>query len=302
MKSDISFKQLEAFCAVVEDRSFLAAARRLRLKQPTISAHVTHLEKQIGASLLTRSKKEILATPEGNILYRYGNEIIKLSQKALAEINQANGTETGAVKMGASNLPGTYLLPRILKGFRRKFPHINVNLKLGDSEEIVNDVQSGRLEVGVAWINKKLPRNLASKYFDRDKLVLVVPKNHDWCRRRSVSASELKTEPFLMREQGSALKELFIRALALRSMKLDDLNIIAELGSNDSLKESIKNGLGVGILPSLAVSDEVEKGQLKIIELQDLAMPVRMYLIYNKTRPLSALAGILLKYFSSGRP
>lgn len=302
MKSDISLKQLEAFCAVIEQGSFSAAARRLNLSQPTVSAHLTRLEKQIGASLLTRRKKEILATPEGNILYRYGNEIINLSKKVLAEINQTNGPEAGAVKMGASNLPGTYLLPRILKGFRRKFPHINVNLKLGDSEQIINDIISNNLEVGVAWINKKLPRNLGSKYFARDKLVLVAPKNHEWCRRRSVSASELKAEPFLMREQGSALKELFIRALALRNIKLKDLNIIAELGSNDSLKESIKNGLGVGILPSLAVSDEVKKGQLKIISVTGLSMPVQMCLIYNKTRPLSALAGRLVKHFSSARP
>ena len=301
MKSDISFKQIEAFCAVVEDKSFLAAAQKLGLKQPTISAHITHLEKQMGVSLLTRTKKAIVPTPEGNILYRYGTEIIRLSKKTMTEINQVSNIETGSVIMGASNLPGTYLLPRLLKGFRKKFPHINVNLKLGDSEQIINDIISNNLEVGVAWINKKLPGNLAVKYFDQDKLVLVVPKNHSWCRRRSVLSLELKQEPFLIREQGSALKELFIKALARQNMKLKDLNIIAELGSNDSLRESIKNGLGVGILPSLVVSDEVKKGKLKIIAVRDLIMPVKMYIIYNKTRPLSTLADILVKYFSSTR-
>ena len=290
MGTDISFKQLEAFCGVIEHRSFSIAAEKLGLRQPTISAHITRLEKQLNTKLLNRTKNQ--PTEQGRIFYKHASFIVDSVKQMLSAVRLSANNE---ITIGASNLPGTYLLPELLNAFRNKYPGVKLHLKLSGSDEIIKDVSEGKLEIGVVGIIGTPSHNLAVKYFSADNLVLAVPQKHRWSKLNSVTIQELKQEPFLIREKGSASRKLLMKKLSSKGIGLNDLNIVAELASNDDIKEAVKRGLGVAILPSLAIRNEVKSHSLKILRITGISLSIRIYLIHSKNRPLSSAAGNLVR-------
>ncbi len=294
MGADISFKQLEAFSTVVEHRSFSIAADKLGLRQPTVSAHITHLEKQLNTKLLDRTKNQ--PTGQGRIFYKHASFIANRVKQMLSEVRLSNNNE---ITIGASNLPGTYLLPELLNAFRNKYPDVKLHLKLSGSDEIIKGVSEGKLEIGVVGIIATPSRNLAIKYLSADNLVLAVPQKHRWSKRNSVTAQELKQEPFLLREKGSASRKLFMERLSSKGLGLNDLNIVAELSSNDDIKEAVKRKLGVAILPSLAIRNEIKSHSLKALRITGISLSIRMYLIHRKNRPLSSAARNLLSWIKN---
>ena len=175
----MDLRQLEVFAGVYELRSFSRTASALRLTQSTVSEHVRLLEEELGTRLFDRLSRETVPTRAGELLYGYAKQMLALRSEARQALDQFLGQVTGALLVGASSIPGEYVLPPIIGRFRERHPRVSITLQISDSRGIVQSVLDGQVEVGVVGADPS-GRGLEAKPLMSDELVLVVPAGHAW--------------------------------------------------------------------------------------------------------------------------
>ncbi len=264
----ITLQQMEAVISLVEEGSFSRAAKRMFLTQPALTKNIKNAEDYLGVRLVNRSNLGTSLTPEGKILYNYAQRMVKLRDEAREKILTLRENVGGNIYISASTIPATYILPHVLSSFAKIHPDIRVYIKTADSEEAMNMVLENEAEIGC--IGKK-PSNkkLTAEPLWKDRLILAIPRHHRWRKKKSVILSELLKEPFVVREKGSATRELFESCLKeSKSISLSQFNICSELGSSEAIKEAIIAGLGVSVISIHAVERELSQGLLLEIPLQ----------------------------------
>lgn len=292
---DFSFRELEVFCKVVELESFSKAAKAVFLVQASVSERIASLEKKVGVRLLDRLGRKVIPTAAGELLHKHATLLLEMKETAQLEIEKFMGLEQGEVFMGGSTIPGEYILPNLLGRFNKKYPHLSVKLTIADSSEIENQVLAGKLEIGVVG-SKSTHENILCQKLWKDELVLAVPVQHPWARRKTVSLKELKETPFILREDGSGT--LKILENYLRDYGEDGTNALktfARFGSSTAVKEGIKAGIGVSILSSRAIDTELKAGLLKALKVKGLLMSRNFFLIRNKLRIASPSCQAMLE-------
>jgi DNA-binding transcriptional LysR family regulator len=293
---DFDLRQLEIFCKVVELESFSKAANVVFLAQASVSERIANLESSVGTKLLDRLGRKVVPTRAGELLYKHGVLLLEMKRTACLEMGHFLGLKQGEIHMGGSTIPGEYILPQIIGRFHMKFPLIKVMLTISDTTEIRTRVLEGVLELGV--IGSKTPhKNLIHHELWEDELVLAVPKQHRWARKKAVLPEELIEEPFILREIGSGTLRIMEKYLKDSELKdTDSLDVVARFGTSTAVKEGIKSGLGVSILSSRAIDTELKTGILKAIRVKGLPMMRRFYLIRDKRRIASPPCHTLLDF------
>jgi DNA-binding transcriptional LysR family regulator len=288
-KTSYDFHQLEVFCGVVETGSFSAAAARLGLTQPTVSAHIMAVEKNTGVSLIDRKGRNVQPTAAGRVFYNHALKMLAMKNEADRSIGMLADIVTGSVVIGGSNIPGTYFLPRSIAAFRKERPGVAASLKVGGSQEVIDMADAGEVELAVVG---KAPAGKNFEYNEiwSDELVLVVYPGHPRAADVAVSVRALAVEPFIMREKGSAMREFMEKTFADKGVKLKDLNIVCELGGTESVKQAVIAGAGVAVLSSKAIEAEERAGLLRGVPIRGSNMRRRFLLIRDKRRALSAAA------------
>jgi DNA-binding transcriptional LysR family regulator len=293
---DFSFRELEIFCKVVELESFSRAAEAVFLVQASVSERIASLEKKIGTRLLDRLGRKVIPTAAGELLHKHATLLLEMKETAQLEIESFLGLEQGEVSMGGSTIPGEYILPDLIGRFNKKYPHLSVKLTIADSSEIENRVLAGKLEIGVVG-SKSLHANLLCQKLWEDELVLAVPVQHRWARRKAVSPQELRKTPFILREEGSGtLKILETYLHESGEGGTDALQVCARFGSSTAVKEGIKSGLGLSILSARAIDTELKAGILKALKVKGLSMSRHFFLIRNKLRIASPSCKAILDF------
>ncbi len=280
---NITLQQMEALIYLVEERSFSRAAARMLLTQPALTKQIRHVEDCLGVKVVNRSRDGVSLTPEGKILYDAVRRIVRLRRDAADKIDQLRKQPCGDVYLSASTIPATYILPRAVSAFKKEHPDIRIFLKTEDSEEVINQVLDREVEIG--FIGKS-PQNakLIAEPVWHDRLILVVPADHRWTKKESVAVSELMKEPFVLREKGSATRDVFeLYMKEQKDVRLADFNICGELGSSEAIKEAVLAGLGISVLSAHAVARELASGMLFEIPLASCRIERRFYLIYLKS-------------------
>lgn len=278
----ITIQQMEAIISLVEEGSFSRAAKRMLLTQPALTKNIKNAEDCLGVKLANRSSAGISLTPEGKILYDYAKRMIKLRDEAREKVIALGKDACGNIYVGASTIPATYILPRVLSEFNKINYGIRIHIKVADSEEAMNMVLDNEVEMG--FIGKKpLNRKLVADPLWKDRLVLAVPEDHPWCKKKSITLPELLNEPFVIREKGSATRELFESCLKRSaSTSLAQFNIRGELGSSEAIKEAVIAGLGVSVISIHAVWRELSQGSLFEVPIQGNPMERSLYLIHKR--------------------
>jgi len=285
----LDIRRLEVFCKVVELKSFTRAAEAVLLSQPTVSEHIRLLEESVGEKLLDRLGREILPTGAGEILYRYARRIIHLRDEAQQSIDQYRGRLSGHLTLGASTIPGTYLLPKLLESFHEHHRHVRLTLQIGGSGQVADDVLHGQIELGI--IGSPNPDGkLETQKIPGDELLLALPANHRWHHRATVSPAELLQEPFIQREPGSGTRQVTEEILSAEGIAPGRLNVVAEMGSSEAVRQGVKSGIGVAILSSLAIEEDLNNGSLASITLEGFHFERSFYLVQRRNRHLSPLA------------
>ncbi len=291
----MNIHRLAIFCKVLELRSFTKAAEAVCLTQPTVSEHVRALEEVVGEKLVDRLGREALPTPVGKILYQYAKDIIRLRDEAVQAIEKFRGNLSGTLCIGASTIPGTYILPELIGDFKKMCPSIQITLKISDSTEVVDRIADGMVEFGVIGASWEDRRITLEEVFS-DELVLAVYRGHPWEARRSVGIEELAEQPFILRERGSGTRMVMNQALDAIGFSATRLNLVAEMGSTEAVRQGIKSRIGISILSRRAVAEDVEHGSLFIVSVEGLHLYRPFYLAQRKNRQPSPLCSAFLDY------
>jgi DNA-binding transcriptional LysR family regulator len=277
----ITIQQMEAIISLVEERSFSRAAKRMLLTQPALTKNIKNAENYLSVRLVNRSNAGISLTPEGKIIYDYAQRMVKLRDEVKTKIIKLHENTGGNIYIGASTIPATYILPRALSAFSKTNHDIRIYIKTADSEEAMNMVLDNEVEIGCIG-KKPLNKKLMAEPLWKDHLILAVHKLHPWRKKKSITLPELLNEPFVIRENGSATRELFDSCLKeSRSMSLSQFNIRCELGSSEAIKEAVIAGLGVSVISIHAVERELSQKLLFEVPIQGCPMERKFYLIYK---------------------
>lgn len=288
-------RRLEIFCKVIELGSFTKAAAGLSVSQPTVSEHMRVLEETVGERLIDRFGREIRTTSAGRLFYRYAKEIVRMRDEALAALEQFKGNLAGRLILGASTIPGTYMLPKFIGGFKFAHPAIQITLRISDTANIVDMVRENDLEVGLVGSQVQDKRVVMEEIFS-DELILVVYPGHRWAKRRKVKISELLSEPFILRERGSGTRMVMNRILQEQGADPTEFTEVAEMGSTEAVRQGIKSRIGISILSLQAVSEDIESGKLVRVNIDSVRFLRPLYLVQRKHRHTSPLCQAFIHY------
>lgn len=287
--------RLEVFCKVLELQSFTKAADAVCLTQPTVSEHIRALEETVGEKLVDRLGREVLPTPAGKILYRYARDMILLRDEAIQALEKFKGKLSGHLLMGASTIPGTYILPPLIGSFKASHPSIQITLKIGSSGEIVQGLLDGKLElglIGARWDDRKI---VLEEIFS-DELVLAVYPEHPLARKNEVNLEEIAGEPFILRERGSGTRLVMKHALEEHGFAVSRLSVVAEMGSTEAVRQGIKARIGISILSSRALAEDIEHKCLVAVPLKGFRFLRSFYLAQRRNRQASPLCTAFLNH------
>ena len=290
----MELRYLEIFCRVVELKSFSKAAEVLFLTQPTISNHIKALEDEAGIQLLDRLGRNVLPTKAGEILYSYAKEIVKLKSNAAQELNKFMGNVKGSLIIGGSTIPGEYILPEYIAQFKKAHPDVAVTLRLGDTQDITDMVMDGSIEMGVIG-SKADDKRIDCREFLKDELALVASARHFKGIKNQIDIKDLKKLPFIMREKGSGSRKALEETLKKNGVSIETLNIAAEVGSTEAVKQSVRAGIGVSLLSLFAVKDEMPRKTLRKISIKDFRVSRHFYIATDKARAISPICQSFIK-------
>lgn len=281
--------QLQIFCRVVETRSFSKAAEGVRLSQPTVSSHIKDLEDHFGCALIDRLGRQAVPTQAGELLYRHARRLLALRDEIETVMARYQGKTLGRLTVGGSTIPGGYLLPPIVGRFQKRHPGVTLSLVVADTGEILRRVLEGALELGVVGAAPR-ERQLVHEVVLADTLRLIVPGDHPWASRREVPFALLRNEPFILREEGSGTRQAIEEALHRAGSGVEDLRVAAKMGSTEAVRQGIREGIGVSILSTLAVREDLAAGRLGALRVQGLALTRHFHLVRHRRRTPAPLA------------
>ncbi|MDQ7093989.1 selenium metabolism-associated LysR family transcriptional regulator [Desulfosporosinus sp. PR] len=294
------FDLLRLYAQVVEEQSFTVVARKLEISQPAVSNQMRALEEKLGVKLLYRKGKGFALTQEGEILYRHAKHILDAWADLIQEIGNSERVMSGKIHIGASHIPGEYLLPAYLASFRQLYPDITFKLTIGDSLEIAEKVVAHEVDfavVGAVFDTEKL----TSEYWLKDELVLLAAKDHPLCSEPSTNLRALQACPMVLRESGSGHRRAFEEALVKRGLDLNDFNVVLEVGSTEGVKNSVRSGLGYSFLSRHAI-EHGEKFGLVEITVADFKLERGFYLLTRRNKSLPSIAEECYRYLLNQKP
>ncbi len=283
--------KLAVYCKVVELKSFTRAAEAMLLSQPTISEHIRALEQETGQRLINRLGREIRVSESGKILYGYAQKMLRLQQEALTSLGKYSGNLAGRMAIGAGTIPGAYILPEKIGAFKKRYPDITITLRIAGSRTIAGEILSGELEMGILGAQWRENGLIWQEIFT-DELILAVAANHPWATQpepREITLEQLSAEPFIMRDHSSGTRRAVAQILEQQGLNPARLHVVAEMGSTEAIRQSIKAAIGVSILSSQAVRDDIAHGSLVAVALQGIRMIRPFYMVTRKNQALTPL-------------
>lgn len=281
----MTFRQVEIFLAVADARNFTRAAEALHLSQSTLSQHVRELEDELGVRLFDRLGRAVTLTEAGRLLQDHATRLTATLVSARRSMDELKGLERGSLVIGASTTPGIYVLPAVVAAFRRRYPGIDVSLRIANSAVIEERIRADAVDLGIVGghILRSNERCVATGLLD--ELLLIVAPTHPWAKRREVAPRELAGVQLLMREQGSATRQVTERTLRqagvsfMPSMELDHI---------EAIKQAVMAGLGVAFVSTYAIRGELATHRLRALRLRGLRVRRHFHVIHNEARTLTA--------------
>jgi DNA-binding transcriptional LysR family regulator len=275
---------LKIFVSVYKNKSFTKASEELLISQPTISEHVKNLENSLDCKLFDRLGRSIMPTAEGDILYPKALQLLDDLDKIQEEITAAGTGIKGKLVIGASTIPGTFILPRAAFSFKNQHPDVAFEILMEDSAKINNMILQHELLCGIVGA-KITSDKLDYSPLVEDEIILVAAPN--LLPSKSITPDKLATMPFLQREEGSGTRQTFENFLEQKILPTN-FNIVATLGSTSSVKQAVKEGLGVSVISRIAVQEELTNKTLQEIRIKNMKMKRKFYLVRHKKRTLPA--------------
>ncbi len=274
---------LKIFVSVYKNKSFTRASEELHISQPTISEHIKNLENSLDCRLFDRLGRSIMPTAEADVLYPKALQLLDDLDQIQQEVSAASIGIKGKLAIGASTIPGTYILPRAIYSFKKQYPEVGFEILIEDSAKITSMVLQHELLCGIVGARITSDKLLYEPLIE-DELVLVATKKV--LTQKTVTLAKLATIPFLQRETGSGTRQTFENFLKKNNISSSALNVVATLGSTSAVKQAVKENLGTSVISRIAVQEELDNNILQEIPIGNLKMKRKFYLVQQKKRTL----------------
>jgi DNA-binding transcriptional LysR family regulator len=266
-------RQLAAFCAVVERKSFSQAAERLGVTQPAVSLQIRSLEQRLGRQLLDRSGRRVEPTEAGLRLYASAQRLLQAEEQLLEDLESGDeDLVAGSLELGASTGPGGSVVPVLLCDFQERHPDVRVRLTVSDTQTVVARVAERELELGIVGAGRR-HRGVTFEPFFRDEVVLAVPAKHQFAGK-TVTLDQLRTEPLIVMQEGAGVRQVIEDELRKSGTRLRDLDVRLELGLQESVRSAVLAGHGVTFISRLAIESDIATGLIATARVRGLE-PVR---------------------------
>ncbi|MGN6565073.1 MAG: LysR family transcriptional regulator [Thermomicrobiales bacterium] len=279
----LDLHKLRVFAAVAEHEHYSRAADALRISQPALSVHVRDLERYFGVALFERAGRNVRLTDAGRLVQDYARRILALTVEMDEAVEDLRGLRAGQLRLGASTTIGEYLLPDALAAFRRQYPGVEVAVEIANTARIADRLRHGELHLGVIGEPLANPDLELTPYRD-DELVLIVPPNHPWATQ-TITIADLGTAQFVVREAGSATREVAEAALNAAGVRRTEA---LELGGTEAVKGAVAAGLGVAFVSACAVERELAAGWLARVSITGLVIQRQFQLVRRRGHRLTA--------------
>ncbi|SDT50877.1 DNA-binding transcriptional regulator, LysR family [Paenibacillaceae bacterium GAS479] len=272
---------LRSFREVAICGSYTKAAEQLGYAQSSVTAQIQKLEEAYGAVLLERRGRSMGLTDAGEKLLVYSNEILRLHAESLEAVSSASG---GSLSIGSIETLASFFLPSYMQAFRSSHPQASMTLLPGNEPELIREVKAGTLDAAFILDPPFRDSDLVVTMLREEQLVLVCPAEHRLADLCLASVSDLAGESLVLTENGCTYRAHLLRRLKETGT---EARISCELGSIEAIKQCVQRGLGIALLPAIAVQKEVEAGQLAVVKLEDESFQFFIQLVYNRKRWLS---------------
>jgi DNA-binding transcriptional LysR family regulator len=282
----MDFGQIEAFVQVATHNSFSRAAEVLQLTQPSITARIQALERELGEEMFERGGRGVKLTDAGRVFLPYVEHILQALQEGRDAVEEVRNVQLGSLRLGAAITITTYVLPGILHRFCQQFAGVDVVIRTGRSEQVLNMLLADEVQVGIIRA-LSAPEVETIPLYD-DEIVLVAYPEHQFARNGSATIGEAAREPIVLFDRGSSyygmIHDLFRKAAVIP-------NVAMELDSLEATKRMVEQGLGVALVPLVTVERELSQGTLVRVNLSDV-QPIKrpISLVYRKNRKRSRTA------------
>ena len=238
----------------------------------------------MGVQLLVRSTKDVILSEEGVLFYPYAVRLLKTENEALAHLNKTEAKVKGTVTIAASSVPGNYILPRILKQTRLKYPEIDYRMLEGDSSQVIQSVLRFEADLGIGSIRTNHEKCMCMPLL-KDQIVLATPNTEEYRSLNGVfPLDKLKKETFVIRESGSGTKIAYESIEKALNLHAKPLKIAMQAESSDLVRRSVEEGMGIAFVSSLAIQDSLALGKLLKFEFPNVNTERQIYLLYHKDR------------------
>jgi len=276
--------QLNIFLVAAEMENFTEAARHLNLSQPSVSAQVQSLERQLGAQLFHRAGRCISLTETGQTLLPLAREMIHLSIRIEETMASLAGTAVGHLKLGCSTAVGRYTLPRLIARFRQQHPQVQVTCNVMTRKTALEALLDGTVHLAVTSA-REFSKEIEYRLFTTDQVVLIVSADHPWATRGQIEPQELLTEGFILRETTAGTRRALEEGLAQHGLHIDQLQTVMVMGSSEAIRTAVEEKIGVSFISRLVASAGVQLGRIVEVDVANLDLKQQLYIGRNIRRP-----------------
>jgi LysR family transcriptional regulator, low CO2-responsive transcriptional regulator len=281
---NMTLRQMRVFAAVARNLSFTRAARELHLTQPAVSQQVKLLEGEIGLPLFEQIGRKVHLAPAGAELLRYTEQAMELLRQAGESLSAMRGLKRGVLKLGAVST-AKYFAPSLLSAFKPAYPEVSIKFAVGNREEIIRQLAANEIDLVIMG---RPPRELetVAEPFAKHPLVLIASPTHPLAQKRRIRLSQLATESFLIREEGSGTRASMERVFGERGVPI---RVSMEVSSNETIKQAVMADMGISFISSHTVGLELAAGKLIILDVVGLPIIRDWYVIHLRDKRLAPI-------------
>jgi DNA-binding transcriptional LysR family regulator len=282
----LNIHELQVFVEAAQVENFSVAAHRLLLSQPAVSLQVRNLEKELGIELFRRNGRNVSLSDAGRVLLPLAQDLIRQSKHIEEVMWGLQGLTIGELAIACSTTVGKYIIPRLIAGFRRRYPEVEVAVNVTSRRLATEWLLEGRAELAVVstLVNH---RDVALQPLIEDEVVLVVPTDHPWARASAVAPSDLLQIPLIMREPQAGSYEVLVEGLAEHGVSVADLKVVMTLGNAEAIEMSVEAGIGAAFIPRVVAARGLTLGCIAQVPVEGMTLKRAIYLARNLRRPVT---------------
>lgn len=284
----LNLHELNVFVEAAQAENFSVAARRLYLSQPAVSLHVRSLEQQFGTELFQRNGRNIALSEAGKVLLPLAQQILRDAKRLEETMAGLQGKVIGRLSIACSTTVGKYVLPRLVAGFRTRYPDVAVEINVMSRRAAIERLLEGRAEIAV--VSTRLNHHdLEFAAFLTDEVVLIAPPGHPWADGRTVQPQELRTTPIIMREATAGTYEVLMEGLAAHGLSIEELQIVLTLANAEAIEMSVEAGIGVAFVSRLAAARGLALNKVVHVPVAGMKLTRAIYMVRHQRHPSTPL-------------